>query len=134
MDPFSLAAFFGPLVMEGGKALIQRFISPDRVKPATIPEAIALMQAETERFRAINDAGGTEPSYPWVAAIIRLQRPFVVTCTMLAFSAVAAGAWEPDPLTADMVGSFAQAIAFYLFGDRTLAYSVGKFATKGGAK
>ena len=69
-------------------------------------------------FKALNEAGGSNPSYLWVEAIVRLQRPLVVS--------IALGAWAythvmgiPSP----EVDNFAAIVGFYLFGDRTMFYA-----------
>jgi len=69
-------------------------------------------------FKTMNDAGGTNPSYPWVEAAVRLMRP-VVAMTVL-------GTWAALKLNgqpSDAVDNFAAAVGFYLFGDRTLFYA-----------
>ena len=66
-------------------------------------------------FKAMNEAGGTNPSYPWVEAIIRLQRPLV------AFIALSVWAWSHTyGVASPEVDNFSAIIGFYLFGDRTL--------------
>lgn len=116
MDPITILAALGPLALELGKAAIGKFIGSD-FKPATIGDWLAMQNADLARFTAINSAGGSNPSYLWVEAVIRLQRPLV--------AAVALGTWAwshtwgaPSP----SIDNFAAAIGFYLFGDRTLFY------------
>lgn len=130
MEPFTIAAVLGPLLVEGGRAVISRFISPDKIKPVNVADAILLMQAETERFKTINDAGGVNPTYLWVEAVIRLQRPFVVVATFGAWAAALSGLWSPAEFAQDNIANFAAAVGFYLFGDRTLMAANGKFKTK----
>lgn len=114
MDPFTILAAFGPLVLEFGKAAIGKFIGQD-FKPASIADWVTMQNADTARFQAINSAAGDHASYPWVEAVIRLQRPIV--------AAVALGTWGYSHtwgLPSEGVDNFAAAIGFYLFGDRTL--------------
>jgi hypothetical protein len=69
-------------------------------------------------FKALNDAGGTNASYLWVEAIVRLQRPLVV--------AIALGAWAYTHIAgvpSAEVDNFAAIVGFYLFGDRTMFYA-----------
>lgn len=118
MDPVTLLAAFGPLAVDLGKSLISRFVAPNEMKPANVDEYIKMRECDLQMFKAMNDAGGTNPSYPWVEAVIRLQRPAVAgaaigTWTVLHFM----GASSPE------VDNFAAAIGFYLFGDRTLFYA-----------
>jgi hypothetical protein len=118
MDPLTILAAFGPLAVELGKSLIGRFIAPDTFKPATVDDWLRMRDADVRLFEVMNAAGGANPSYPWVEAIIRLQRPAVVAVTM--------GLWvycEAAGVEAPTVANFAAAVGFYLFGDRTLFHS-----------
>lgn len=115
MDPFTAAAALGPLVLDLGKSLIQRFITPDTYKPANVGEWLQMRGADVELFKAMNDAGGAGPSYPWVEAVRSLQRP-VVACV-----ALSVWAWSRTyGVPSEAVDNFAGCIGFYLFGDRTL--------------
>lgn len=121
MEPLTILAAFVPGLVDLGKALIGKFIGSD-FKPANIGDWLAMQKQDMEKFTAINAAGGSNPSYLWVEAIVRLQRPLV--------AAIALGTWAyshtqgtPSP----GIDNFAGCIGFYLFGDRTLFY------VKGGA-
>lgn len=120
MDPLTMLAALGPLALELGKALVGKYIGSD-FKPATVTDWLAMQKADIEKFLAINGAGGSNPSYLWVEAVIRLQRPAVASIALLTW------AWShtygtPSP----QIDNFAAAIGFYLFGDRTLFYLKGK--------
>lgn len=117
MEPFTILAALAPLLVDAGKSLIGKFIG-DNFKPASISEWLTMQNADIERFKAINNAGGAAPSYAWVEAIIRLQRPLV--------AAVALSTWAYSRtygLPSEAVDNFAAVIGFYLFGDRTLFYA-----------
>jgi hypothetical protein len=118
MDPITILAALGPLALDLGKSLIARFIAPSEFKPATIEQYSQMRQLDLDMFKAMNEAGGSNQSYPWVEAIIRLQRPTVVVVVLLT--------WAYLMLigqSSDAVNNFASAIGFYLFGDRTLFYA-----------
>jgi hypothetical protein len=118
MDPVTILAALGPLAVDLGKSLIARFIAPSEFKPATIEQYSQMRQLDLDMFKAMNEAGGSNQSYPWVEAIIRLQRPTVVVVVLLT--------WAYLMLigqSSDAVNNFASAIGFYLFGDRTLFYA-----------
>ncbi len=117
-DPLSVLAIFGPLLVDAGKAAVQKWMAPDDFKPATIEQYAQMRQLEIDMFKMINDAGGSNPTYMWVEAIIRLMRP-VVAVGVIATWAVQKFYGIDDPSTTN----FAAAIGFYLFGDRTLFYS-----------
>ncbi len=114
MDPITILAALAPLLVDGGKALIAKFIGSD-FKPANVTDYLAIQRAELEKFAAINAAGGMNPSYPWVEAIVRLQRPAVGAAVLLVW-----GWSKVQGVPSDSIDNFAAAIGFYLFGDRTL--------------
>lgn len=81
-------------------------------------EYVKMSQFDLDMFKALNDAGGANPSYPWVEAIVRLQRPAVVVIVLLTWLVL-----RLNSIQSDSVDNFAAAVGFYLFGDRTLFYS-----------
>lgn len=118
-DPLSLLAAVAPLLVEGGKAAIARWIAPDQFKPATLEQFLQVRQSDLDLFRAMNEAGGANPSYPWVEAVVRLMRPGVAAVVMLTW-AYQHGAGVLDTQGVD---NFAASVGFYLFADRTLFYA-----------
>ena len=118
MDPVTLLALLGPLAVDLGKSLISRFIAPGEMKPANVYEYVKMRQLDMDMFKVINEAGGAGTTYPWVEAIVRLQRPAVAAIVLLTWAYLTAlGTTSPA------VDNFAAAIGFYLFGDRTLFYA-----------
>ena len=118
MEPITALALLGPLAVDLGKSLIGRFLAPDEFKPSTVEDYIKMRELDLSMFKAMNEAGGSNSSYPWVEAVIRLQRPLVAAVTL--------GTWTTLHLTGvstPEVDNFAAAIGFYLFGDRTLFYA-----------
>jgi hypothetical protein len=118
MDPLAILAAFGPLVVDLGKSLIGRFIQTDTYKPVNVDEYVKMRQFDLDMFKALNEAGGSNPSYPWVEAVVRLMRPAV--------AGIVLGTWATLKLqgqSSETVDNFAAAVGFYLFGDRTLFYS-----------
>ena len=118
MDPLTILAALGPLAVDLGKSLIGRFIQTDVYKPTNIAEYTQMRQTDLQMFEAMNNAGGTSTTYPWVESVVRLMRPTV--------GAVVLGTWAFMQVTghdAPAVNNFASAVGFYLFGDRTLFYS-----------
>lgn len=118
MDPMTVLAAFGPLVVDLGKSLIGRFIQTDGYKPVNVDEYTKMKQLDLEMFKAMNEAGGANPSYPWVEAVVRLMRPGVAVIVLATWALM-----KMNNQSSETVDSFAGAIAFYLFGDRTLFYS-----------
>lgn len=117
-DPVTILAALGPLAVDLGKSLINRFIAPDVFKPATIDDYTKMRSLDLEMFKAMNEAGGANPSYPWVEAIVRMQRPFVAAVVLATWAGMTVAGQSSES-----VNNFAAAIGFYLFGDRTLFYT-----------
>ena len=118
MDPLTILATFAPFAVDLGKSLINRFIAGDSFKPANIDEYVKMREVDLGFFKAMNEAGGTNPSYPWVEAVVRLMRPSVTLIVL--------GTWaylELNGQPSNTVTNFASAVGFYLFGDRTLFYA-----------
>ena len=118
MDPLTILAALGPLAVDLGKSLIGRFIQTDTYKPVNVDEYVKMRQLDLDMFKAMNDAGGTNPSYPWVEAAVRLMRPAVGLLVL--------GTWsylKLNGIPSESVDNFAGAVGFYLFGDRTLFYA-----------
>lgn len=118
MDPITILAALGPLIIDGGKALIQKYFAPDEFKPTSIEQYVQMRTLDLDMFKAMNEAGGTNQSYLWVEAIVRLMRPVAAIIVM--------GTWAWSSLSGNAtpaIDNFASAIGFYLFGDRTLFYS-----------
>jgi hypothetical protein len=110
-------------VLDAGKALVNRFIPAQTFRPATIDEWSKMQAVDLERFKAVSAAGGQNPSYAWVEAIVRLQRPGIglVVLAVWAWSHVTFPPGTPaDAFVA--IDNAAGAVWFYLFGERTLSY------------
>ena len=118
MDPLTILAAFGPLAVDLGKSLISRFIQTDGYKPTNITEYVRMRELDLNMFKAMNDAGGANPSYPWVEAIVRLMRPGVALIVLMTWATL-----KLNDQSSESVDNFAAAVGFYLFGDRTLFYA-----------
>jgi hypothetical protein len=93
-------------------------MAPGEFKPASIEQYVQMREVDLRMFEAMNNAGGSNASYPWVDAIVRLMRPTVAVIVL--------GTWAYSKLAgtpSEAIDSFAAAIGFYLFGDRTLFYA-----------
>jgi hypothetical protein len=118
MDPLTILAALGPLAVDLGKSLIGRFIQTDTYKPVNMDEYVKMRELDLNMFKAMNDAGGANPSYPWVDAVVRLMRPAVGVIVLSTWAYLKVNSIDSEP-----VDNFASAVGFYLFGDRTLFYS-----------
>ncbi len=118
MDPLTILAALGPLAVDLGKSLIGRFIQTDNYKPVNVDEYVKMRELDLNMFKAMNDAGGTNPSYPWVEAAVRLMRPAVGVIVLSTWAYM-----KLNGIDSESVDNFAGAVGFYLFGDRTLFYA-----------
>lgn len=118
-DPITILAAFGPLAVKLGEAVIGKYIAPDVFKPTNIEDYVKMRQLDIDQFNAVNNAGGTNESYPWVEAIVRLMRPSIALGVIGTWAVCKFANYNCGP----EVDNFAAAIGFYLFGDRSLFYS-----------
>lgn len=117
-DPITLLAGLGPIVTDLGKSLINRYVAPDTFKPATIEQYVKMKQIDLDMFKAMNDAGGGNPSYPWVEAITRLLRPVIGIIVLVTWSYM-----QLKGVATTEVNDFACAVGFYLFAERSLFHA-----------
>lgn len=120
MDPVTILAGVLPVLVEAGKAAVNRWVAPDFIKPKTAAEYAEIKRVDVEMFKALNEAGGSSPTYPWVEAAVKLMRPTVSVIVLGTWAYVHLMMGLPDTTAVD---NFAAAIGFYLFGDRTLFYA-----------
>lgn len=118
MEPITALAALAPLVVDAGKALIGKYFGSHDYKPVSVDEWARMRQVEIDAFRAVNAAGAEGESYPWVNAVIKLQRPAVVGITL------ATWAWSRTyGVPSEAIDNAAGIVGFYLFGDRTLVHA-----------
>ena len=117
-DPLTIIAAIAPLFVDAGKAAIQKWMAPDQFKPTKIEDYISMRKLDLEMFKSMNEAGGTNPTYPWVEAVVRLMRPSVAIVVIATWATL-----KMQGAGTESVDNFAAAIGFYLFGDRTLFYA-----------
>lgn len=130
MDPLTVLATFLPVLVKGGQAAVSRWLAPKEFRPSTIEEWTAMQANQLEWFKALQAAGGSGATYPWVEAIVRLQRPFVVAVIFGVWAAVHVGLrlhfLDAAGLPIAAVDNAMAVVGFYLFGDRTIFYSGGQ--------
>lgn len=107
-----------PAAADGVRAIINRVTGGAGAKPANVGEVIQLMQADTARLETLAKLDTVSgPIHGWVADLRALQRPALATLILVSYvAAVYVG--EASQGTLDMLGSYAQMVTFYLFGDR----------------
>lgn len=116
MDPITILAGLGPVAVDLVKSLIGRWFPAESYKPANMGEWLQMQQLELDRFKAMQDSG-TDTGVPWANVLLRLQKPAYASLIVLVWAyqeAVLPGGAN------DSVVQFAQAIGFWLFGERVL--------------
>ncbi|WP_102796768.1 hypothetical protein [Bowmanella denitrificans] len=120
----TLIPAFIPVLSDGVRALVNRFTGSAGAKPANVGEVIQLMQADTEKLKALAELDRTGNVSLWVANIRALQRPVIGLSVITGYVvAVNTGA---SPETQIQLGQYASMVTFYLFGDRTWQYIRGR--------
>jgi len=113
----SLTAALLPAIIDGVTGLVRRKIAPPvPLKPA---DHIALADADARRLEALAKLdAATGPVHTWVNDVRALQRPVAVAVILGAY--VGSIATNQAPETVAQLGTFAQYVTFYLFGERAL--------------
>ncbi len=117
IDPITILSAFAPVAVDLGKSLINKFIAPDQFKPATIEQYVKMKEIDLDFFKVMNEAGGGNPSYLWVEAIIRLMRPAIGLLVLTTWATM-----HLNGTATSEVDNFASAVGFYLFGERSLLH------------
>ena len=119
-DPITMLAALAPVVVEAGKAAVQKWMAPNQVKPLNVEDMLKMKQFDLEYFKTIAQADTGGETYMWVEAVRKMQRPFVVIAVL--------GTWawlhiaNPSGIDVGTVDNMASVVGFYLFGDRTMFY------------
>jgi hypothetical protein len=117
-DPLTIFAAFAPVAVEAGKAIVQRYIAPESVKPVSIDEQVQLEKSDIERLRALAELDKPADNVsPWVNNMRACVRPFVAASVTIK--------WCIAPQNAALDFMVAS-VWFYLFGERTLLKKAGK--------
>ena len=119
-DPVTLVSAAIPVLSHLGGAvvdIVKNKYAPDEIKPSNVQEAVQLSDQRIKLFQAMNNIGGQ--SYPWVEAVIKLQRPLVVAGVIVSWCYLHMTN-APDTGAVDNAAGI---IGAYLFADRTLFYA-----------
>jgi hypothetical protein len=112
-NPLTLLSAFLPVGVEAAKALVQKHLAPDQVKPVDFGQLLEMRKLDLELWEKMQ--GGEAPSYLWVTAVRQLQRPVVVAAII--------GVWvyHAPTMPIQLVQDLGSCVIFYLFGDRVRA-------------
>jgi hypothetical protein len=116
MEPLTILAALGPVAIDLVKSVIGRVFPVDSYKPANIAEWLQMQQIDLDRFKAMQDSG-IDTGVPWANVVLRLQKPVYASLVLVVWAYQEAT--MPTGATPAVV-NFAQAIGFWLFGDRSL--------------
>lgn len=126
----TLLPALAPAIADGFKALIGK--ATGGAKPLNVAEQVQLMEAETERLKALYSLEGDAATYPWVEAIRKLQRPFVIAVVVLVWASAFLGLTSLSEASMLILADLSSSVMFYLFGERGYMYI--KSALSGGKK
>ena len=128
MEPFSMLTILSSLIPSLGYAL-KRVIDykTGGAAPSNAQEAAAQSDADVRKLEALAKLDNADGASQWVINIRALQRPVVVFATL--FSWICMTLAGLSGLSVNMqiyiiVANTASSVFFYLFGDRTLMYSL----------
>lgn len=111
-----------PAAADGVRGIFARITGGKGAQPANVGEVIQLMNAETDRLKTLAALDTpTGELYRWVASARALQRPALSSLILLAYMGAVFSSHASQE-TLDMLGSYAQMVTFYLFGDRAYNY------------
>jgi hypothetical protein len=119
-DPATLLAAGVPILSHLGGAvvdIVKNRFAPDEIKPTNVEEFVQISDQRLKLFQSMNNVGGT--SYPWVEAIIKLQRPLVVFIVSVTWGYMHAMNYADTAAIDNAAGI----VGSYLFADRTLFYA-----------
>ena len=123
MDPITILTALLPAgidIVKGlGKAVARR-IEPKDPTPHNFEEAVKMKELDIQQLKTIAELDSGGDTYPWVEAIRKLQRPFVVASVFMVFL------FNVDMINPTFMENLTSSVLFYLFGDRTYSYVKGK--------
>lgn len=113
-----------PAVADGIKSVFARLTGSAGARPQNVDQAIALMNAETERLKTLAQLDSPPGElHKWVADLRALQRPALSTLILAGYICAVFASKKVDPATLDALAAYAQMVTFYLFGDRAYNYA-----------
>jgi hypothetical protein len=109
-----------PVAADGIRGVFNKVAGGAGAAPANVGEAVQLMDADTNRLKAIAEMDKAGNVSPWVANVRALQRP-VASGLIISGYLVAVTISAPEEVVLQM-GQYAQMVTFYLFGDRSYGH------------
>lgn len=111
-----------PALTDGVRGLLARVSGGAGAKPQNVAEVIQLMQADTDRLKTLAQLDVPTGSISlWVADVRALQRPVACLLVIGGYIVAVHASGKLPAGVLDSLGSYAQMVTFYLFGDRSYA-------------
>lgn len=128
LDPVSLSTVLTsliPTLTYGVKRIID--YKTGGANPNNSDEAVAQGQIDVQKLNALATMSATEGTSRWVKNIVALQRPIVVFAVLVNWTILTIcglAGYNVDLQIYVITANLASCVFFYLFGDRTLMYSL----------
>jgi hypothetical protein len=125
IDPVSITTILSSLLPSIGYAFkrIVDYKTGGR-KPSNSSEEVASREADVKLLEAIAKLDAAEGASKWVVNVRAMQRPLVVFVVLINWTLMTLGIVPVDLQMYVIVANLASSVMFYLFGDRTLMYSL----------
>lgn len=128
MDPVTLATVFTsfiPALSYAFKRVVD--YNTGGATPSNVSEVVAEKQADVDQLKAIAALDAVGPVSTWVANVRALMRPIVVSVVLINWTALTLGLIHVDLQLYVITANVASSVMFYLFGDRSLMYSLQQY-------
>lgn len=128
IDPISLGTILTsiiPVLTYGAKRVID--YKTGGATPSNSSEAVEQAKLDIEKLKALGLLDNADGASQWVINIRALQRPIVVIAVLLNWTLMTLAGLSGHLVDLQIyviVANLASAVFFYLFGDRTLMYSL----------
>ena len=128
IDPISLATIFTSLLPTGSyiaKRVADYYTGGSN--PSNSSEATESRKVDAQILEQISKVDNADGASTWVVNIRALQRPMVVYCVLFNWSLMTImgmNGYKIDLQLYVIVANLASSVFFYLFGDRSLMYSL----------
>lgn len=128
IDPVSIFTMLSALIPTGSyiaKRVTDYYTGGS--KPSNTSEEVDLKQADTARLEALAKLDNAVGASTWVVNVRAMQRPIVVFIVLLTWALMTLGIVHMSLQSYVITANLASSVIFYLFGDRSLMYSLQAF-------
>lgn len=104
-------------VADGVRGAIARYTGGEGAKPQNVTEAIKLMEANTDRLRALAELDKPSGNASQWVTNLRESSRYIAAGAVIA-NGIGQAAWGTDPVSVGLSIDMAASAFFFLFGDR----------------